>query len=99
MDEERQLPPKRTLGNYVMQQSPQHFSNIAIPRATKNLEMKQNFLNLINTHQFTSMDHEDPYMHLSTFTELLGIMGFQECDIEYVHLCLFSFLLVLKAKE
>jgi len=31
MVEERQLPPRRTLGDYAMQQGPRHFSNIAIP--------------------------------------------------------------------
>jgi len=76
MAEEGQPPPKRTLGDYVMQQEPRHFSSIAIPRATKSLEMKLIFFNLISTHQFTAMDHEDPYMHLSTFYELVGTMGF-----------------------
>jgi len=38
--------------------------------------MKLAFLILISTHQFTAMDHEDPYTHLTTFYELVGIMGF-----------------------
>ena len=50
-----------------MQQGPRHFSSIAIPPATKSLEMKPAFLSLINTHQFTRMDHEDPYTHLGRF--------------------------------
>ncbi|XP_068475201.1 uncharacterized protein [Phaseolus vulgaris] len=99
MAENRQNPPRRTLGDYAMQQGPRHFSSIVIPPATKSLEMKPAFLSLISTHQFTGMDHEDPYTHLSTFYELVGTMGFKENDIEFVYLRLFPFSLVGKAKE
>jgi len=61
--------------------------------------MKPTFLSLISTHQFTRMDHEDPYTHLSTFYELVGTMGFEEDDIEIVYLCLFPFSLATKEKE
>jgi len=61
--------------------------------------MKPAFLNLINTHQFTGMHHEDPYTHLSTFYELVGTMGFQSSDIENFYLCLFPFLMAGRAKE
>ena len=60
-----------------MHQGPWHFSSIVIATTTRVLEMKHVFLSLINTHQFTIMDHEDPYTHLATFYELVGIMGFQ----------------------
>jgi len=60
-----------------MQQEPRHFSSIAIPIITKALEMKPTFLSLISIHQFATMDHEDPYIHLSTFYELMGTIGFQ----------------------
>jgi len=53
--------------------------------------MKPAFLSLISTHQFTTMDHEDLYTHLSTFYEFVGTMGFQSCDIEIVYLRLFPF--------
>jgi len=99
MAENRQNPPRRTLGDYAMQQGPRHFSSIAIPPATKSLEMKPTFLSLISTHQFTGMDHEDPYTHRSTFYELVGTMGFEENDIEFVYLHLFPFSLASKAKE
>jgi len=56
--------------------------------------MKPAFLSLINTHQFTTMDHEDPYTHLSIFYELVETMSFQ-----FVYLCLFPFSLAGKAKE
>jgi len=82
---------RRTLGYNTMQQGPRHFSNIAIPSATKSLEIKSAFLSLISTHQFTGMDHKDPYTHLSTFYELIRTMGFQENDIESVYLHLFPF--------
>jgi len=53
MAEEGRTPLRRTLGDNAMQQGPRHFSSIAIPSATKSLEMKPTFLSLINTHQFT----------------------------------------------
>jgi len=99
MANNKQNPPRRTLGDYAMQQGPRHLSNIAIPPASKSLEMKPTFLTLISTHQFTGMDHEDLYTHLSTFYELVRTMGFEENDIEYVYLRLFPFLLAGKAKE
>jgi len=46
--------------------------------ATRSLKMKPTFINLINKHQITRMDHGDPYTHLSTFYELIGTMGFEE---------------------
>jgi len=76
-----------------------HFSSIAIPSTTNALEMKPAFLSLISTHQFTTMDHEDPYTHLSTFYELVGTIDFQSGDIETVYLRLFPFSLTGKAKE
>jgi len=60
--------------------------------------MKPSFLSLISTHQFTGMDHEDPYTHLSTFYELVGTMGFEENDIESVYLRLFPFSLAGETK-
>ena len=86
MADNRQNPPRRTLGDYARQQGPRHFSSIVIPSAKKSLGMKPTFLSLINTHQFTGMDHEDPYTHLSTFYELVGTMSFEENDIESVYL-------------
>jgi len=59
--------------------------------------MKPHFLSLISSQQFTGMDNEDPYTHLSTFYELIGTIGFPEGDLE--HMCLFPFSLVGKAKE
>ena len=61
--------------------------------------MKPAFLSLISSHQFTGMDNEDPYTHLSTFYELIGTMGFQEGDLEHVYMRLFPFSLAGKAKE
>ena len=76
MAEEQTLPHRRTLRDYVMHRGPSHFSSIAIPITIKALVMKLAFLSLIGTNQFTTMDHEDPYTHLSTFYELVGIMSF-----------------------
>jgi len=67
MVEEQASPPRRTLGDYVMYQGPRHFSSIAMQATTKALKIKPAFLTLISTYQFTTMDHEDPYSHLSTF--------------------------------
>ena len=49
--------------------------------------MKHAFQSLINTHQFATMDHEDPYTYLSTFYELVGTMSFKLGDI----VCIFVF--------
>ena len=70
--EEQTPPPRRTLGYYAMHQGRRPFFSIAIPTTTKALEMKPVFLNLVSTHQFTAMDHEDPYTHFFTFYELVG---------------------------
>jgi len=77
MAEEKTPPPRRTLGDSVMYQGPMHFSSIAILATSKALKIKPVFLTLISMHQFTAMDHEDPYSHLSTFYELVGTMSFQ----------------------
>ncbi|XP_068498515.1 uncharacterized protein [Phaseolus vulgaris] len=99
MAQEQAPPPRRTLGDYVMYQGPRHFSSIAIPATAKALEINPNFLTLINTHQFTTMEHEDPYSHLDTFYELVGTMGFQFADIKIVYMRLFPFSLAENAKD
>jgi len=75
MVEEQAAPSRRALEDNAMQQGPRHFSSIAIPATTRALKMNHVFLSLISTHQFTAMDHEDPYSNLSTFYELAGTMG------------------------
>jgi len=67
MAEEQTPPLRRTLGDYVMHQGLRHFSSIAILATTRDFEMKSIFHSFIITHQFTTMDHEDPYTHLATF--------------------------------
>ena len=99
MVEEQAPSPRRTLGDYVMYRGPRHFSSIVIPATTRAMEKKPVFLILISTHQFTVMDHEDPYSHLSTFYELVGTMSFQSGNIENVYMRLFPFSLVGKANE
>jgi len=99
MVEDRIHPPRRTLGDYALQQGPRHFSSIAVLATTKTLKMKLAFLNLISSHQFTRLDNEDLYTHLSTFYELVGSMGFEEGDTKTVYLRLFPFSLAGKAKE
>jgi len=77
MVEEQPSPLRRTLGDYVMQHGPKHFSSTTISTTTKALKMKLALICLISTHQFTSTDHKDPYTHLSTFYELVDKMGFR----------------------
>jgi len=71
-------PPRRILGNYAMQQGPRHFSSIMMLATTRHVEMKAAFLNLISANQFTRMDNEDPYAHLATFYELVGIWSLKK---------------------
>jgi len=99
MTEEQAPFPRRTLADYVMYQGTMHFFSIAIPATAKALEIDLNFLTLISAHQFTTMEHEDPYSHLDTFYELVGAMSFKSNDVENVFMLLFPFLLVGKAKE
>jgi len=65
-----------------MQQGPRHFSSIVMP--TKVVEMKPTMLSLITSNQFTRLDNEDPYNHLSTFYELCGTMRITA----HLHACL-----------
>jgi len=90
---------RRTLGDYALQQGPRYFSSIVIPNTARAIEMKPAYLTLISSQQFTGLDHEDPYTHLSTFYELTATMGFKEQDKEVAYLRLFPFLLVGKAKD
>jgi len=99
MAEEQAPPSRRTLGDYVMYQGPRHYFSIAIPATAKALKINLNFLTLISTHQFTSMEHEYPHSHLDTFYELVGTKGFQSADIEIVYMRLFPFSLAGKAKD
>jgi len=99
MVEERASLPKRILGDYVMYQGSKHFSSIAIPATAKALEIYPDFLTFISAHQFTAMEHEDPYSHLDTIYELVGAMSFKSDDVDKDCMHLFPFSLAGKAKE
>ena len=90
---------RKTLRDYVMYQGPRHFSSIAIPTTAKASEIDPDFLTLISAHQFTAMEHEDPYSHLNTFYELVGVMSFESDDVDNVCMRLFPFSLAGNAKD
>jgi len=92
-------PPRRVLGDYALQQGPRHFSSIAVPNTARVIEIKPAHLTLVSVNQFTGMEHEDPYTHLSTFYELTATMGFEDQDKDAAYMRLFPFSLTGKAKE
>jgi len=92
-------PPRKTLGDYAYQQGPKHYNSIVLPPfSNKVVELKPALLNLIGSHPFARMDHEDPYTHLSTFMELCSTMGASSEDAKAVYLRAFPFSLTGKAK-
>nr|KYP38112.1 hypothetical protein KK1_040654 [Cajanus cajan] len=60
--------------------------------------MKPALLQLISSHQFSGLDHEDPHTHLYTFYELCGSVGVLGADEEALFMRLFPFSLNGKAK-
>nr|KYP32881.1 hypothetical protein KK1_046325 [Cajanus cajan] len=61
-------------------------------------EIKPALLQLISSHQFSGLDHEDPHTHLYTFYELCGSVGVSGADEEALFMRLFPFSLNGKAK-
>jgi len=61
--------------------------------------MKPVYLTLVSANQFTGLEHEDPYTHLSTFYELITTMGFEDQDKEVAYMRLFPFSLAGKATD
>jgi len=92
-------PQRRVLGDYALQQGPRHFSSIVVPNTTRAMEIKPAHLMLVSANQFTGMEHENPYTHLSTFYELTATMGFEDQDKDAAYMRLFPFSLTRKAKE
>jgi len=90
---------RRVLGDYALQQGPRHFSSIVAPNKARVIEIKSTHLTLVSANQFTGMEHEDPYTHLSTFYELTATMGFEDQDKYSAYMRLFPFSLTGKAKE
>jgi len=99
MAEDVDLPQRKVLGDYALQQGPRHFLSIAVPNTTRAIEIKPAHLTLVSANQFTRMEHEDPYTHLSTFYELTATMGFEDQDNDASYMRLFPFSLIGKAKE
>jgi len=99
MTENQATHPRRTLGDYVTIKGSRPFSSMVIPTTTKTLKIDPYFLTLIGAHQFTAMEHEDPYSHLDTFYELVGAMGFILGEVDNVYMRLFPFSLAGKAKK
>jgi len=61
--------------------------------------MKSGTIQLITSHPFAGLDHEDPYQHLTKFYSLAGTLGAPEADEEVVFLRLFPHSLIGKAHE
>jgi len=62
---------RRTIGDSITYMSPRGFTSIVRPTMNEKIvEMKHEILQLINSHQFSSLNHEDPHTHLYTFYEL-----------------------------
>ena len=54
--------------------SPRRLANLG-NRNAKSIELKSGLINLITHNQFTGMDHEDPYKHLTNFYVTAGTLG------------------------
>jgi hypothetical protein len=65
----------------------------------KQMEMKPGTIQLITSHPFAGLDHEDPYQHLTVFYSLAGTIGASEADEEAIFLRLFPHSLIGKARE
>ncbi|XP_020207898.1 uncharacterized protein LOC109792860 [Cajanus cajan] len=64
---------RRTIGDALTYTSSREFSSIVRPTMNDRLaEMKPALLQLISSHQFSGLDHEDPHTHFYTFYELCG---------------------------
>ena len=85
--------------DYALQQGPRHFSSIVVANTARVIEIKPAHLTLVSANQFTRMEHEDPYTHLSTFYELTTTIGFEDQDKDTAYMRLFPFSLTGKAKE
>ncbi|XP_019450616.1 PREDICTED: uncharacterized protein LOC109352889 [Lupinus angustifolius] len=70
----RSNPPRRTLGDNAMYQSPRHYPSIMIPHTARTVEIKLAYLNLVSVHQFMGKNYEDLYAHLDNFYELVVTM-------------------------
>lgn len=65
------------------------------PTNTRQREMKTGLLQIIYTNPFVSLDHEDPYTHLTKFYELVSTLGASETEEEAV----FVRLLIHRCKD
>jgi len=63
----------------------------------KQTEMKSGTIQLITSHPFAGLDHEDPYQHISVFYALASALGASEAEEEAVFLRLFPHSLIGKA--
>ena len=78
--------------------SPKRLANLGNQNA-KSIELKSRLINLITHNQFTGMDHEDPYRHLTNFYGIAGTLGLKEDEEEGMFVKLFPHSLIGKAKE
>jgi hypothetical protein len=78
--------------------NPRRLANLG-NRKVKSIELKSGLINLITHNQFTGMDHEDPYKHLTNFYVIAGTLGMKEDEEEGMFVQLFPHSLIGKAKE
>jgi len=65
----------------------------------KQVEMKSGTIQLVTQHPFSSLQHEDPYKHLTTLYGIAGTLGMKEDEEEAMFTRLFPHSLIGKAKE
>lgn len=68
------------------------------PTNSRKIEMKIGLLQIIYTNIFSSLNHEDPYTHLTKFHELAGTLGASKTK-KVVFMRLFPHSLIGKAKD
>ncbi|XP_017410999.2 uncharacterized protein LOC108323145 [Vigna angularis] len=76
---------RRTLEDYASVSVPSSFNSIARPVVNvAHMEMKPALIHLVQSNQFTGMSHENPYDHLTTFTEIWSLTAWDDVVAKFL---------------
>lgn len=87
-----QPPPRRTLGDVVNTVGPMHYNSIALPADdATNMVVSPTLIQLVQSNQFHGLSNENPYDHLTTFSEICNTVRMNGVSEDKIKVSLFPF--------
>ena len=85
--------------NCLYASNPRRLARLNNNPTARRAKMKIGLLKILYANPFAGMNHEDPYTHLTKFSEMVGMLGAPEDEEEVIFMRLFLHSFIVKSKD